>query len=121
MSRICILYHGTTAYDGAALLKNGWEPNKWGMGGNCGQTCYLYLSTEYEDALWFSQEKGESTVLKVEVPFDMLLVDPEDGFKDTVEEELALTAGKVVVFKPLPASAFSRYSPEPKCDVGPAC
>ena len=105
-----ILYHGTDRESAENLIANGWTPNTWGQGGNMGQARYLYLTNGRENALWFAQEKGEDCVLEVTgVPLSFLNVDPEDGFGDTVEEELTSEhglPGNVVLTKPLPASHF---------------
>jgi GNAT superfamily N-acetyltransferase len=104
------LYHGTCPENGEALCKNGWAPRQSSMGGNMGQPRYLYLSTGKEDALWFAEEKGCSTLVEVkDVPLSYLKVDPEDGTSDTLEEELHSTTGlpgKVVLTRPLPAEHF---------------
>lgn len=110
------LYHGTTPESAEALLENGWQPSKNPSGGSCGQTRYLYLSTGYEDALWFAQEKGSDIVLEIaDVDLEWLQVDPEDGTYDTVEEEIRQVGsgfpGKVVLFKPLEAGHFSTTVP----------
>lgn len=113
-----ILYHGTTPENAERLLKNGWEPNIAPSGGNCGQARYLYLSTEFEDALWFSQQKGCDVVLEVRnVPFEHLKVDPEDGVYDRLEEEMNQPTGlpgKVVLWKPHPADGFAIVSRTPR-------
>jgi RNA:NAD 2''-phosphotransferase len=108
------LYHGTTAENAELLLEHGWEPNKVSGGGNCGQSRYLYLSTGYEDALWFAEQKGSDIVLEVsDIPLDHLRVDPEDGVYDTVEEEMSSPGGfpgKLVLTRPLEASRFRRVT-----------
>lgn len=105
------LYHGTTDESAKALTERGWEPNKWWPGGQCGQRRYLYLTNFPENASWYAEEKGSSAVVAVrDVPLGHLAVDPEDGTKDTVEEELSNPhglPGSVVLTKPLPASHFS--------------
>jgi RNA:NAD 2''-phosphotransferase len=115
------LYHGTTPDSAQAITKNGWSPRSAAMGGNCGQSRYLYLTTEYEDALWFAQEKGSDTVLEVrDVPLSMLEVDPEDGTYDTVEEEISSSLGlpgKLVLTRSLPAENFSIFNPSPKVGI----
>jgi len=114
--RIVTLYHGTTEDAADALLSGGWKPNSGTMGGNCGNPSLLYLTTEPENALWFAQEKGGNTVLAVQVPFDSLIVDPEDGSEETVEEELQMAfglPGSVACTKPLPVEAFSLHEPAP--------
>lgn len=85
------VYHGTTQESADKLLENGWSPNSGGIGGNCGQTRYLYVTTEYDNALWFAEQKGgQICVLEIEVDVDLLQVDPEDGIGETVEEEISL-------------------------------
>lgn len=111
---IPVLYHGTTAEDARQLLERGWFPRSGGgMGGNAGQTRYLYLTNTPENARWFSNEKGEDTVLVVrDVPREALAVDPEDGVGETVEEELAMRnglPGNVVLTKPLGPEHFAPY------------
>jgi hypothetical protein len=104
------LYHGTCENQAQMLLATGWSPSRHFKGGNAGQTKYLYLTSEYDDALWFAQEKGCNTVLKLtNVPIDYLIVDPEDGTGDTVEDELghAPLPGKVALIKPLSRTYFS--------------
>lgn len=54
-----------------------------------GQPKYLYLSTLHEDAMWFANQKSCDTVLLVTVPKAWLIVDPEDGSSDTVDDEFA--------------------------------
>jgi GNAT superfamily N-acetyltransferase/2'-5' RNA ligase len=109
------LYHGTCAENAKRLINNGWRPNQVPQGGNIGQTKYLYLSTGYNDALWFAEEKGCNVVLEVTCPMDSLKVDPEDGFAETVEDELSTeerigTPGKLVLTKPLGAEHFTVVS-----------
>jgi len=109
------LFHGTTAQSAEALMRDGWKPSSAPVGGNCGQARYLYLSTVYEDALWFAQEKGDDTVLVLhDIPLDHLIVDPEDGCSETLEEELSGKQGlpgKVALVEPLPADCFSLAPP----------
>jgi len=87
-----------------------------------GQPRYLYLSTGYEDALWFSQQKGCGTVVEVHaVPLSHLMVDPEDGCGDSLAGELGLPfglPGKVALTHALPATHFRL--PEPSPCAGPA-
>jgi hypothetical protein len=111
---IPILYHGTCEDSAVALLQHGWQPHRWTAGGNKGQSRYLYLSTGYEDALWFAQEKGCDVVIEVhDVPLDYLIPDPEDGTGETVAEELASSQrlgmpAKLALRHALPASHFRR-------------
>lgn len=106
------LYHGTSETSARNLLANGWQPNVWKKGGNMGQTRYLYLTIEPEDARWFANEKGEDTVLRVKnVPFENLIVDPEDGIGDDIYDELdgARRLGlpaKFALKTPLPKNHF---------------
>jgi hypothetical protein len=105
------LYHGTTSASAEGLLKHGWKPNSYPAGANQGQSKYLYLTNEIENARWFSEQKGENVVLEVTVPKSALLVDPEDGHGDTLDDELNNKLGfpaYVVCFKPLAASNFKR-------------
>ena len=105
------LYHGTCPESAKNFLANGWQPRTTGAGANMGQSQYLYLTTEPDDALWFAQEKGCNTVLKVSnVPMSILKVDPEDGVGDTVYDELNSSSGapgKVVAIRPLGKEHFS--------------
>ena len=110
MQIVPVLYHGTCEDNAAHLIQHGWHPHSGTSGGNQGQTRYLYLSTDREDALWFAQEKGCDTVLAVRnIPLDCLIVDPEDGIGDSVEAEMNLPhglPGKLALTKPLAASHF---------------
>ncbi len=73
------LYHGTSSEYAQLLVTNGWQPNKICMGGNCGNPKYLYLTSDIEDARWYSNEKGDDTIIKViNIPIDYLRADPDD-------------------------------------------
>jgi len=115
------LYHGTTPEAAEALMARGWKPGSAPQGANMGQVRYLYLTTEYEDALWFAEQKGCDTVLEVrDVPPDCLAVDPEDGSGATVEEEVSSPyglPGKLVLTKPLGPRHFS-LAPRPGAAPG---
>jgi hypothetical protein len=106
------LYHGTSADSGNALVANGWGPNLWASGGNCGSSRYLHCTTGPEDALWFAEEKGESTLIEIrEVALAALIVDPDDGTGDNVLDELAIAArtglpAKLALKHPLAAVHF---------------
>lgn len=103
------LYHGTCPDSAQSLCAYGWEPRTGPGGANQGQARYLYLTSGIEDAEWFANEKGCSTVLSVTVPISDLRVDPEDGVGDTVEDELNNThglPGKVVLVRPVGPEAF---------------
>ncbi len=105
------LFHGTCS---DVLTKTGWSPGSGQQGGNMGQTRYLYLTSAPEDALWFAEEKGCSTVLVVrDVPAEYLIVDPEDGTYDTIEDELSSPhgfPGKVALTHALGAEHFSVFT-----------
>lgn len=73
------LYHGTCKENAISLIENGWQPKEGYIGANQGQSKYLYLTTEPEDAMWFAEEKGCDTVVKIEnIPLSFLRPDPED-------------------------------------------
>jgi hypothetical protein len=116
MNNQVILYHGTTRESADILMQNGWQPSVWSQGSHCGQTKFLYLTNEPENALWYSQEKGEHIVLNVIVNIKDLKVDPEDGICDSLEEELKLNVGNLVLTTSLEASNFS-INPISKLDV----
>lgn len=112
MTMVPVLYHGTCEDSAANLVQNGWRPNAWSRGGNQGQRRYLYLTTGYEDALWFAEQNGCISVVEVhDVPIDHLIPDPEDATGDTVAAELAASQrhglpAKLALVRPLPASHF---------------
>lgn len=109
---VSVLYHGCCEDSADNLVARGWSPNSWTSGGNMGDRRYLYLTTGEEDALWFANEKGcDSIVAVTNVPIDCLIVDPEDGTWDTVEEELSNKnglPGKVALTKSLSAKHFRK-------------
>ncbi len=108
-NRLIMLFHGTTPEDAADLLENGWHPGLGWRGGNAGQCRYLYLTNLSDNALWYSEQKGCSCILEVNVPLEDLIVDPEDGTSSTVEQELSFPHGLpgcVALFRPIAASAF---------------
>lgn len=85
------LYHGTTESSARKLLKDGWSPDHSGdfKGVNCGNGKYLYLTNSKENALWFAEQNGGNVVLEIkDIRIDNLIVDPEDGYYDSVQEEL---------------------------------
>jgi 8-oxo-dGTP pyrophosphatase MutT (NUDIX family) len=105
------LFHGTCNQNAASLLERGWN-GKSPTGAHGGQSKYLYVTNEYDNALWFAQERGCNTVLKVKVKKSQLGVDPEDGIGPTVDDELNReTPAYLVVKTPLPAEAFSTADP----------
>lgn len=88
------LYHGTCPDNAESLVEHGCSPGSGVRGANMGQVRYLYLSTGFEDAMWFAEQKGCGTVVEVrDVPMGHLIVDPEDSASDTVPEELNLRSG----------------------------
>ena len=107
------LYHGTCSDSATKLLRNGWSPNSGTIGANQGQPYYLYLTTTPENALWFAEQKGCSTILKVTVPASFLRVDPEDGIANSVGEELSSPyglPGSVICIRALAPENFSIHS-----------
>ncbi len=116
VSRTLTLYHGTCEGNGKNLIENGWKPTNSGYGGNMGNPNYLYLSSEPEDALWFAEEKGCNTVIKImNIPIDYLRPDPEDEAGFTMKELLDRidTNGfpsKFILTKPLDNSHFKPYN-----------
>ena len=107
------LYHGTSAQSADAIVAEGWQPNSGLQGGNVGQGRYLYLTNVPENALWFAEQKGDNTVLEVLVEESELIVDPEDGVHDTVQEELSAAnglPGSVALKVSDPSDRFSLFS-----------
>lgn len=102
------LYHGTSTVSAVALEEHGWRPHEWPAGPQCGNPGLLYLTTIPENALWYSQERGSDAVLEVTVEIGDLILDPEDGIRDSVEEELNPPSGpgNLATRTPLPASSF---------------
>jgi hypothetical protein len=105
-----ILYHGTCSDSAEALCTEGWSPSTGRSGGNAGQRRYLYLSTGIEDARWFANEKGCDSVLAVKnVPHSSLIVDPDDGASENLDEELSQAynlPGKVALTRSLGPEHF---------------
>jgi hypothetical protein len=108
--RLLTLYHGTCAHNAKMICKDGWQPHSGAPYGasHGGQSDYLYMSTDEEDALWFAEEQGCTTVIQViNVPIDYLIVDPEDGCSETVEEEISGPyPGKVALTRALGPEHF---------------
>lgn len=103
-----VLYHGTTDANAADLLLNGFDVSTWRSGGNGGRRRLLYLTSDPDDARWFSNEAGCDIVLSVTVRRDALIVDPEDGIGATVEDELSHeTPAKLAAHAAIPARSFS--------------
>lgn len=107
------LYHGTTPSSAESLMSNGWEPGSGYMGGQMGQTRHLYLTSFPENASWYAEEKGSTTVLAVDVNKSDLIVDPEDGVGDTLDDEWNMTQHKMpanfALKNSLPGSAFRMH------------
>lgn len=90
------LFHGTSENNANLLINNGWKPNNISSGGNMGQTRYLYLTTHKEDALWFAEESGNNTIVKVkDIPIDYLKFDPEDGDGDLFDNNINIAIKKI--------------------------
>ena len=113
ISKEVVLFVGCTGEKAHFLLENGWQPKPIGnihhtISAHGGQGHLLYLTNHPENAQWYGD-----TVLQVTVPFNELIVDPEDGSHDTVEEELANSKGlpgSVCATKPLSPEKFSPFS-----------
>ena len=89
-SNMITLYHGTCEGSAKRLLKNGFKP-EYATGGNMGRPGLLYLTNVPENAMWFAEQMGCSTILVIDVPVQNLIVDPDDGVGVTVDEELAMS------------------------------
>ena len=90
------LYHGTCEPNAQSLSQNGWKPNKVSSGSNQGQSKYLYLTSMEDDALWFAEEKGCDTILKIKnIPIDYLIFDPEDGDDDLYDYKIENAISKI--------------------------
>lgn len=108
------LYHGTCEDNANVLLQNGWIPRDCNSGGNCGNSRYLYLTTEPENAMWFANENGCSTILKLSnIPIEYIRPDPEDeaGFTmDDLLDRLVNSNYKLpanfILIKPLDSTYF---------------
>jgi len=112
------VYHGTCASNANQLIKNGWKPNLHESGANQGNSKYLYVSSMAEDALWFAENAGCNTIVKIEnVPVSNLLPDPEDESGYTINDLLqridkGIMPAKFILHQPLEASYFSVYKKE---------
>lgn len=118
MSKLFTLYHGTTRDVADILCTQGWTPQSNAFkGSQCGNPRLLYLTNNAENALWYAEQKGDESVVSIEVAQKFLIVDPEDGIHDTVADELAGSGPcSVALFQSLPASAFKLYEPRVVCD-----
>jgi hypothetical protein len=81
------LYHGTNEYWAEQLLKNGFNPDRKILGANQGKWGYLYLTTDHHNAAWFAEQNGGKSILEITIPVENIIVDPEDGVGETVEDE----------------------------------
>ncbi|WP_371436167.1 hypothetical protein [Polaromonas sp.] len=109
-----LLFHGTTRENALQLLKVGCG-GRAPTGANQGSRSLLYVTTDPRNALWFSQQAGERVVLQVRVPAAQLVVDPEDGTHDSVEEELQTSMvtrvpGTLAVVGTLGQAAFAVHN-----------
>lgn len=111
IENVITLYHGTTIDRAESLIQKGWSPNNGIVGANLGNKKYLYVTNVVENALWFAEQNGGATVVKIDnVPISYLKVDPEDGTEETVEQELNKKYGLpayLVLYKSLTFDHFS--------------
>lgn len=105
MSGLVTLYHGTSARNAADLLDHGFDPARWRAGPNGGRRGLFYLTNYPENARWYAERFDDGVVLGIEVAVEDLIVDPEDGVGETVEEEMA---------GPLPACLATRRAIAPE-------
>lgn len=106
------------------MMVHGWAPERGRSGGNCGQPRYFYLTTHFDDAMWFANEKGDDAVLEVTVPISDLMVDPEDGVGSNVpdalaEAEISGIPEKFVAIRRLAAESFRCVTPEAATEIHP--
>ena len=108
------LYHGTSLENGTRLIEFGWKPSNGKTGGNMGQSRYLYLTSDPEDAMWFANEMGENFIVEVSnIPITYLRPDPEDEAGYTMAELLDMMKStklpsKFVLTKELGAEHFKK-------------
>jgi len=86
--KLVTLYHGTSFGTAVNLIKFGWKPNSGQHGSQMGNPNLFYLTNFIENAQWFADEKDSPTILKITIPISNLIVDPEDGIAETVNDEL---------------------------------
>lgn len=91
------MYHGCSKLSAKNLTESGWTPrSKNSYGSNMGRGDLLYLSSYEEDALWFAEEKGESSVVLVKnIPISYLIFDPEDGDPDLYDYKIENAISKM--------------------------
>lgn len=88
IDNVITLYHGTREHNALSLINNGWTSGNY-TGSNMGNSKYLYLTSEPEDALWFANENGGNVVVEVrDIPLSYLRPDPEDEAGYTMSELL---------------------------------
>jgi hypothetical protein len=81
------LYHGTTLLNGLNLVKYGWEPNRCAT--DLSNSKYLYLTSDYDDAMWYANEKSGNTIVEItNIPIDFLSPDPESEIGYNIENLL---------------------------------
>jgi hypothetical protein len=110
------LYHGTSEASASVFLADGWQPSSGTAGANQGDPRYLYLTNIPENALWFAEEGGGDVVLEIKIDTAALIVDPEDGIGETVEQEIEITERNglpalLAAKHAIPADAFTRLDP----------
>lgn len=112
IDKFITLYHGTKYDNALNLIENGWQPNMGYQGANMGQSKYLYLTTEIENALWYADENGGNTVVEVkDIPIEYLKPDPEDEAGYTIQDlfdriKTTNSPANFVLFNPLNKSHF---------------
>lgn len=110
------LYTGTSEVTAEFFINNGWKPRESGSGGNMGQSRYLYLTSEPENARWYANENGYDTIVEVSnIPIEYLYPDPEDetGFsmKDLLTRMSATgLPSNFVLIKQLDKKHFKIYN-----------
>lgn len=109
------VFHGTDESHANYLLSNGYTPKGIKtIGSNLGKSGLLYVSSGYDDARWFANEKGSDIVLKIEeVPVDSLSPDPEDESGFTMSELLdrvrnSKMPAKFIITKPIDKNKFKK-------------
>lgn len=112
------LYHGTCEANADILINKGWIPRECMVGANCGNSKYLYLTTEPENAMWFANENGCDSIVKLSnIPLEYLRPDPEDESGFTMDDLLNRLIdsnynlpANFVLTRPLDSSYFSKYN-----------
>lgn len=113
---VITLYHGTCDINANHLVNNGFKPNLFGYGGNMGDSKYLYLSSDPEDALWFAEQRGCKSIVEVkDIPLNFLKPDPDDESGYTIYDLLdrmknSKLPSKFVLIKDLDKKHFKLYN-----------